>query len=109
MVDSNQSLPTFGCTGSPGEPSHDIRDTLVTAVGKTRYKASANLFRAFDILVLRLIDTQCGSPKGHYVNRAEHQPQAEHVGHQDPLRRRLTLFTPHSTQIGVAGSAWSCC
>ena len=68
VVDSNQSLPTFGCTGSPGESSHDIRDTLVTAVGKTRCKASANLFRAFDIPVLRLIDTQCGSPKGHYVN-----------------------------------------
>ena len=54
-------------------------------------------------------DTGGASYKGHYVNRAEHQPQAEHVGHQDPLRRRLTLFTPHSTQIGVAGSAWSCC
>ena len=59
--------------------------------------------------VRRLIDTQGGSHRGHYVNRAEHQPQAEHVGHQDPLRRRLTLFTPHSTQIGAAGSAWRCC
>ena len=55
------------------------------------------------------IDTPSGSPKDHYVNRAEHQPQAEHVGRQDPLRRRLTLFTPHSTQIGAAGSAWRCC
>ena len=55
------------------------------------------------------IDTRRGSRKGHYVNRAEHQPQAEHVGHQDPLQRRLTLFTPHSTQIGAAGSAWRCC
>ena len=53
---------------------------------------------------IRLIDTRCDSLKGHYVNRAEHQPQAEHVGHQDPLRRRLTLFIPHSTQIGAAES-----
>ena len=56
-----------------------------------------------------LIDTRIASHRSHYVNRAEHQPQAEHVGHQDPLRRRSTLFTPHSTQIGAAGSAWRCC
>ena len=54
---------------------------------------------------LRLIDTRGGLPKGHYVNLAEYQPQALHVGNQDPLRRRLTLFTPHFPQIGAAGYA----
>ena len=56
----------------------------------------------------RLIDTRVGSPKVHYVNLAEYQPQALHVGNQDPLRRRLTLFTPYFPQIGAAGSAWRC-
>ena len=42
------------------------------------------------------------------MNLAEYQPQALHVGNQDPLRRRLTLFTPHFPQIGAAGSAWRC-
>ena len=58
--------------------------------------------------VLRLIDTHGDSPKGHYVNLAEYRPQALHVGNQDPLRRRLTLFTPHFPQIGAAGYAWRC-
>ena len=47
------------------------------------------------IVVRPLIDTRIGSHKGHYVNLAEYQPQALHVGNQDPLRRRLTLFTAH--------------
>ena len=57
---------------------------------------------------LRPIDTLVGAYKVHYVNLAEYQPQALHVGNQDPLRRRLTLFTPHFPQIGAAGSAWRC-
>ena len=44
--------------------------------------------------VLRFIDTRVGSPKDHYVNLAEYQPQALRLGNQDPLRRRLALFTP---------------
>ena len=58
---------------------------------------------------IRLIDTRRGSHKDHYVNLAEYQPQALHVGNQDPLRRRLALFTRHFPQIGAAGPAWRCC
>ena len=55
------------------------------------------------------IDTPTDSHKDHYVNWAEYQPQALHVGNQDPLRRRLALFTPHFPQIGAAESPWRCC
>ena len=54
------------------------------------------------------IDTPSDSHNSYYVNLAEYQPQALHVGNQDPLRHRLTLFTPHFPQIGAAGSAWRC-
>ena len=51
--------------------------------------------------VLRFIDTRGGSHNIHYVNLAEYQPQALHVGNQDPLRRRLALFTPHFPRISA--------
>ena len=42
---------------------------LASVVGKTRRNASANLFWAFVMSALHLIDTRRGSPKGHYVKR----------------------------------------
>ena len=63
-------LPIFRCTRSLGESNHDIRDTLVNAVGKTRCNASANPICAFLMPAIRLIDTRCASPKGNLnVNR----------------------------------------
>ena len=41
---------------------------LASVVGKTHRNASANLFWAFVMPALRIIDTPSGSPKGHYVN-----------------------------------------
>ena len=41
---------------------------LASVVGKTRRNASANLFWAFVMSALHLIDTRRGSPNCHYVN-----------------------------------------
>ena len=62
-------LLNFGRTKSPGRSSHEIREWLASVVGKTHRNASANLFWAFDMSALRLIDTCSGSPNCHYVNR----------------------------------------
>ena len=67
---SNQMLLNFGRTKSPGRSSHEIREWLASVVGKTHRNASANLFWAFVMSALRLIDTCSGSPKGHYVKRS---------------------------------------
>ena len=57
-------LPISRCTRSLDKSSHDIRGTLITAFGKTRCKASANLVWAFVMPAIRLIDTRLASHSG---------------------------------------------
>ena len=67
---------------------------LASVVGKTRRNASANLFWAFVMSALHLIDTRRGSPKGHYVNhsvRAIRPPARWRISppHFEPSRLRM--------------------
>ena len=69
-------LPIFRCTRSLGESNHDIRDTLVTDVGKTRCKASANpiwaSFRILDQRVCDLFPTETARQIADELERRDH-------------------------------------
>ena len=69
-VASIKLLPTFRCTGYPGESSHEIRDSWPPSSEGTRCNASANPICAFLMPAIRLIDTRLASHKGHYVNHS---------------------------------------
>ena len=83
-IASNRVLLNFGRTRSPGGSSHEIGDSLDTAVGITGRNASANPISASARRRLRLIDTRLGSLNCHYVNRSVR-------GSRPPAKWRISL------------------
>ena len=71
---------------------------LASVVGKTHRNASANLFWAFVMPALRIIDTPFGSPKDHYVN-----PPTRGFSRMPKERRSRSLAVSPPTPPG-----WQC-
>ena len=81
---------------------------LASVVGKTHRNASANLFWAFVMPALRIIDTPSDSHKGSLRKPSRASAAGGARRTPGPVATSVDLFTPHSTQIGAAESPWRC-
>ena len=73
-IASNQMLLNFGLTRSAGRSS-DENEGAASLTSKTRRNASVDLTCAVPHAgLLCLIDTRCGSHRGHYVNSQTQGP-----------------------------------